>query len=215
MTQVSAIQLAVAAAFCGVTAFWLVGVYLHLHEFTRARSQSRKLIQVLLNMSSDHAAERLIGELNRSPFFTTGITHKIQDVITAWIRPIHIGGGKNACNLACRIGDLGKETQIIARLDFTPLVDRAFHSSQIWLLALWPIWIVVVFGGVGAWFAFGEPKDLVSVAHMSHAIYPIVGLLAVQMRFRRVRYLIEDTVSAIIKNLGFISDAAGEQSKSA
>jgi len=204
MTDPGTGRLVALAMILGIAAAWVFCLWLHIRLVRRSRAAARRVVRLVLPMELDRTLAHLVQGLNRSPHFFTSIKGRVEGVLTATIRSSLTGAP--AVNLACRLDDLGQDSRARLRLDFTPMIDRTRRQSRAILMLVWPSWLAVTIIWVALLHTLSgaQPSPWFAL-NLFHAAYPpVIGAVLIQLRFRRERRRLGDSVVSVIDSLRFI-----------
>lgn len=208
MSEATTARVLTAAMLMGVGAAWLLGAWLHLRLVRRTRAAARRVVRLVLPMDVAGTLSLLVQNLNRSPLFYTHIRGYVEGVLTASIRTSTTG--RPACNMACRMDDLGRECRIRLRLDFTPLIETTRKASKLLVFVLWPLWVALTITWVlGGYMSMLDATPWF-VVNLLHAAWPmLIVAVFIHLRFRKRRRLMGDAVVTVVENLKFIPRERG------
>jgi hypothetical protein len=204
MTDAIALRLVASATMLGVFAVWLLGVWSYMRLGRRARTAgARRIIRSLVSAPAPAVAPRLLRELTTSPYFVASITGRLESVLTAVITPA-AGSARGAppiARVACRLDDLGDESRLRLRIDFSPLLERYRRASQLWVFLCWPLWMFLTTAGGVAWFALAHPPSPWHALCFGLGWLPAVGQAALVGRCNATRRVVGDAVIGVVEEI--------------
>jgi len=204
MTDAGVLRLVASATMLGVFAAWLLGVWSYMRLGRRARTAgARRIIRCVISAPAPLIASRLVHELATSPQFVASITGRLESVLTAVIAlPTDTArDAQPAARVACRLDDLGDESRLRLRIDFSPMLERCRAASQLWVFLWWPIWMFLTTAGAVAWFALAQPPSPWYALCFGIGALPAIGQAAIVGHCNSVRRYLGDSVIGIADDL--------------
>jgi hypothetical protein len=204
MTTIVALRIVAAATMLGVLGAWLLGVWSHVRLGRRSRTAAaRRIIRCLVPAPAPLISSRLVQELARSPHFVAAITGQLESVLTAVVTlPADSArGAPPAARVACRLDDLGDESRLRLRIDFSPILERCRKRSLLWVFLFWPLWIFLSTAGAVAWLVLATPPTPWWGLAFAIGALPAFGQIAIVARCNAVRRYLGDAIVGIAEDL--------------
>lgn len=204
MSGGSTLRFVAVAAMLGVTASWLLGIWLHVRLNRRARTAgARRIVRCVIPVPAGQISHRLVHYLSNSPFFAASITGKLESVMTAVVTPISgsMREAPPAARVGCRLDDLGEQCRLRLRIDFTPLLERCGRASRVWVFLVWPIWAFVAMAGTLAWIAAAAEPSPWRELWIGAGALPLFGEIGLVARCDRACRSLGDAVMSVVEDL--------------
>jgi hypothetical protein len=204
MSDVSTLRFVAVAAMLGVTAAWLLGIWLHVRLSRRARTAgARRIVRCVIPVQAPLISQRLVYELSNNPFFAASITGKLESVLTAVVTPItgSMRAAPPAARVGCRLDDLGAQSRLRLRIDFTPLLERYSRASQRWVFLFWPIWAFFTTAGTVLWISLAAEPSPWREMWLALAGLPLAGEIAIVRRCDGGCRSLGDAVMGVVEDL--------------
>jgi len=204
MTDAGVLRLVASATMLGVFAAWLLGVWSYMRLGRRARTAgARRIIRCVISAPAELIAGRLVQALATSPHFVASITGRLESVLTAVIALAAetTRSARPDARVACRLDDLGDESRLRLRIDFSPMLERYRAASQLWVFLCWPIWMFLTTTGAVMWFALAQPPSPWYALSFGMGALPAIGQAVIVGRCNSVRLYLGDAVIGIAEDL--------------
>jgi len=204
MTDADAMRLVASATMLGVFGAWLLGVWSHVRLGRRARTAAaRRIIRCVVAAPARLVANRLVQDLATNPHFVASITGQLESVLTAIVTlPAEAArGARPAARVACRLDDLGDESRLRLRIDFSPILERFRAVSQLWIFLCWPIWMFLTVGFAVPWLVLYEPTSPWCGLVFGVGALPALGQIAIVARCSGVRRYLGDAVIGVAEDI--------------
>ncbi|MCK9460392.1 MAG: hypothetical protein M0R80_12205 [Proteobacteria bacterium] len=204
MTDTDAMRLVASATMLGVFGAWLLGVWSYVRLGRRARTAAaRRIIRCVVSAPARLVANRLVQDLATNPHFVASITGQLESVLTAIVTlPAEAArGGRPAARVACRLDDLGDESRLRLRIDFSPILERFRAASQLWMFLCWPIWMFLTVGFAVPWLVLYEPTSPWYGLVFGFGALPAIGQIAIVARCNGVRRYLGDAVVGVAEDI--------------
>ena len=204
MTEADAMRLVASATMLGVFGTWLLGVWSHVRLGRRARTAAaRRIIRCVIAAPAQLVSSRLVQELATSPYFVASITGQLEAVLTAVVAlPKDAArGAPPAARVACRLDDLGTESRLRLKIDFSPVLERFRAASQIWIFLCWPIWMFLTVGAAVPWLVLREPGSPWYGLVFGVGALPAIGQIAIVARCGGLRRYLGDAIVGIASEI--------------
>ena len=204
MSEESTLRFVAVAAMLGVTASWLLGIWLHVRLSRRARTAgARRIVRCVIPAPAELISRRLVHELSCSPFFTASITGRLESVLTAVVTPIRgsVREAPAAARVGGRLDDLGAECRLRLRIDFTPLLERYARASRVWVFLVWPIWAFFTTAGTVLYISLAADPSPWKEMWPALAALPLAGEIAIVRRSDGGCRRLGDAVIGVVDDL--------------
>jgi hypothetical protein len=204
MNGADALRLVASATMLGVFGAWIVGVWSHVRLARRARTAAaRRIIRCIVAAPAALISNRLVQDLATSPHFVASITGQLESVLTAVVT-MPTGAARSAqpaARVACRLDDLGDESRLRIRIDFSPILERYRAASQLWVFLCWPIWMFLATAGAVIWLVLVDPASPWYGLCFGFGALPLIGQAAIVGRSNGVRRYLGDAIVGIAEEL--------------
>jgi hypothetical protein len=204
MTDTDAMRLVASATMLGVFGAWILGVWSYVRLGRRARTAAaRRIIRCVVSAPAQLVANRLVQDLATNPHFVASITGQLESVLTAIVTlPAEAArGARPAARVACRLDDLGDESRLRLRIDFSPILERFRAASQLWMFLCWPIWMFLTVGFAVPWLVLYEPTSPWYGLVFGFGALPAIGQIAIVARCSGVRRYLGDAVIGVVEDI--------------
>ena len=204
MTDADAMRLVASATMLGVFGAWILGVWSYVRLGRRARTAAaRRIIRCVVSAPARLVANRLVQDLATNPHFVASITGQLESVLTAIVTlPAEAArGARPAARVACRLDDLGDESRLRLRIDFSPILERFRAASQLWMFLCWPIWMFLTVGFAVPWLVLCEPTSPWYGLVFGFGALPAIGQIAIVARCSGVRRYLGDAVIGVAEDI--------------
>jgi hypothetical protein len=204
MTDADALRLVASATMLGVFGVWMLGIWSYVRLGRRARTAgARRIIRCVIAAPAPLISSRLLQDLATSPHFIASITGQLESVLTAVVTlPTDMAhGAQPAARVACRLDDLGDQSRLRLRIDFSPILERYRAVSHLWVFLCWPIWMFVTTAGAVAWLALVEPPSCWYGLCFGFGALPGIGQAIIIGRCNAIRRSLGDAVVGIAEDL--------------
>jgi len=204
MTGADALRIVASATMLGVFGAWLLGVWSYVRLGRRARTAgARRIIRCVISAPASLISGRLVQELATSPHFVASITGKLESVLTAVVT-MPTGSARSArpaARVSCRLDDLGDESRLRLRIDFSPILERYRVASSLWVFLCWPIWMFLTTMGAVVWLVLVEPPSSWYGLWFGLGVLPAIGQAVLVGRCNAIRRYLGDAVIGIAEEL--------------